>query len=96
MQVLCVLGVGDEHGRPLLKPQVREAQQVVVKGQNPVPGDRCETGFQVKFKTFLRPIETICFTISAILFLVLPNSIQQCATWIWINIALQDTIIKNN
>lgn len=45
MQVLRVLGVGDEHGRPVLKPQVREAQQVVVKGQNSVPGDKCETGY---------------------------------------------------
>ena len=40
MQVLSVLGVGDEHRRPLLKLQVRETQQVMVEGQNPVPGDR--------------------------------------------------------
>lgn len=38
--VLCVLGVGDEHCRPLLKLEVREAQQIVVKGQNPVPAER--------------------------------------------------------
>lgn len=37
MEVLCVFGVGDEHCRPLLKLQVRETQQVVVKGQDPVP-----------------------------------------------------------
>lgn len=39
MQVLGVLGVGDEHCGPLLKLQVRKAEQVVVEGQNSVPGD---------------------------------------------------------
>lgn len=39
MQVLGVLGVGDEHCGPLLKLQVRKAEQVVVKGQNSVPAD---------------------------------------------------------
>ncbi|KAG7237989.1 hypothetical protein INR49_031343, partial [Caranx melampygus] len=42
MEVLCIFGVGDEHCRPLLKLQVRETQQVMVKGQNPVPGGTCE------------------------------------------------------
>lgn len=39
MQVLGVLGVSDEHCGPLLKLQVRKAEQVVVEGQNSVPGD---------------------------------------------------------
>lgn len=39
MQILGVLGVGDEYRGPLLKLQVRKAEQVVVKGQNSVPGD---------------------------------------------------------
>lgn len=43
VQVLRVLGVGDEHSGPLLEPQVRETQQVVVEGEYSVPGDRCET-----------------------------------------------------
>lgn len=51
MQVLGVLGVGDEHCRPLLEPQVGEAQQVVVEGQNPVPADECETD-KVTLKSF--------------------------------------------
>lgn len=37
MEVLGILGVGDEHRRPLLKLQVREAEHVVVQGQNSVP-----------------------------------------------------------
>lgn len=45
MQVLGVFGVGDEHRGPLLEPQVRETQQVVVQGQNPVPRDGGETLF---------------------------------------------------
>lgn len=40
VEVLRVLGVGDEHRRPLLEPQVRETQQVVVEGEDSVPGDR--------------------------------------------------------
>lgn len=51
MLVLGVLGVGDEHCRPLLETQVGEAQQVVVEGQNPVPADECETD-KVTFKSF--------------------------------------------
>lgn len=38
MQVLCVFGVCDDHYGPLLKPQVRETEQVMVKGQDPVSG----------------------------------------------------------
>lgn len=37
MEVLGILGVGDEHRRPLLELQVREAEHVVVQGQNSVP-----------------------------------------------------------
>ena len=40
VHVLRVLGVGDEHHGPLLKPQVSEAEQVVVDCQKPVPADR--------------------------------------------------------
>lgn len=40
VHVLRVLGVGDEHDGPLLEPQVGEAEQVVVDGQDAVPADR--------------------------------------------------------
>lgn len=39
VHVLSILGVGDEHDGPLLKPQVSKAEQVVVDCQNPVPAD---------------------------------------------------------
>lgn len=38
VQVLSVFGVCDQHRGPLLERQVREAEQVMVKSQNPVPG----------------------------------------------------------
>lgn len=43
MEVLGILGVGDEHRRPLLKLQVREAEHVVVHGQNSVPAGETRT-----------------------------------------------------
>lgn len=42
VEVLGILGVGDEHCRPLLELEVREAEHVVVQGQNSVPAG--ETG----------------------------------------------------
>lgn len=39
VHVLRVLGVGDEHDRPLLKLQVSKAEQVVVDCQDPVSAD---------------------------------------------------------
>lgn len=42
MLVLCVLGVCDEHRRPLFKLQVRETQQVMIKGQNSIPAEQGE------------------------------------------------------
>lgn len=43
MEVLGILGVGDEHCRPLLKLQVREAEHVVVHGKNSVPASEMRT-----------------------------------------------------
>lgn len=43
MEVLGILGVGDEHCRPLLKLQVREAEHIVVHGQNSVPAGEMRT-----------------------------------------------------
>lgn len=43
MQVLSLFGVGDDHCWPVLKRQVRETQEVMVKGQDPVSNDRNTT-----------------------------------------------------
>lgn len=43
MEVLGVLGVGDEHCWPLLKLQVGEAEHVVVHGKNSVPASEMTT-----------------------------------------------------
>lgn len=49
MEVLGILGVGDEHRRPLLELQVREAEHVVVQGQNSVPaGEAGSTRKKIK------------------------------------------------
>lgn len=65
MQVLGVLGVGDEHCRPLLEPQVGEAQQIMVEGQNPVPVDERETD-KVTFKSSDSDVSDLNSTITGL------------------------------